>query len=1463
MSKKIISIFLLLIFAFNLIPAPALTAHAETADTANICYVKQGENGNGTYDNPFGSIQEAIESFGNSNGTVYIIGTYDMSYDNFSKWNNEITICGASSDSKISLSKGCAANFKGPTIITNIGFEMGEWSHIGNIGGKLVIDGITMPSNTMIHSGVFFDGILQSSELEIKSGSAEKIYLGGAYINSSSSGIVHDNTLIVNGGAVGFVLLNSDSYQPEHLGLNIGGNVNIIINGGHIYEIAIDSKPVININGSLNIIYNNGISEVPTSIPKNNIIGGVYKIFSAEGGMVTPSENEGKFILKADENKIAFINGQYFADGIVELNEGTTYVNWADYTQYRDTVKYNEKYPLASDFPEGLIPLSEDDIINEEKVYPLNTGFDEYNEIPGDSVTNEISLSEKSHSGKFSLKINAADTEMIPLRKTEEFIVGQNNYISTNAISLKRHAIKTNIVKLYINPGENAERISFYLSSANGDDEYSLIKNDKNGDGVFELGKDFSQGKWQEITLDLLEVSPELVNSKANGLYIKANQDSEWLIDDITSDYRVIEHIGADVSQFAKDNLINTDNGLQFSKNETDSGETIYNVNSVTTTASYPINGNLSSINIKAAYGEENETDNNKANDNESDLLLSPDIADFSDTSSWNLSDDAKIENGILSFYRSEQRFNFNLPSTEYRYKLYLEAVITEYGASVEFESGYKYDMTYNSSGIYEIIVPNNIGNYFTISSSSDVAISNINFTIVRDGYFSNELLKEYKVKAVHVYNDTSLSKNGIDYTELPGFEKDYQGKNQSIGSCIFSNVIVIRVVNTGCVDGQAKLSVYTRNDYHYSFGLGYGECDYLVFNTKDSDYISSINTYGYGVSDENDGHILITSITEYEPIDNNIKCSGSLKEISFPNLTYRLNSIDSLDELSKDKIIYVSKNNIYFYDINDKSSELYRSSCSKTLLSKNNKFVYYEKGDQGYIYNSDSESESIVEQTMFDKRMIDNEGNVYYYDTDKRVFKSTGDFVSNAFDSSISSHGIYISDDCQYICTSSHTISSDKTYENTYNIYKKSELGWYFHKTINFTTSKKNSIVTMVDSSLYTSYRIINVENGTVSEYDVDGCLLDIDKSEGLFNLDSDIQPSNYYYMIYNFDTNEKNVFHTNGSRAYALISSKNMVFLSQDGKHYIYNTIANESMVKSLLSFDGGNTWLTYLDGYWKSVYSGGTPDEYTLNSYGMTAPEISSVGSDAYNLLYSEGANIYNVGITMLVTSKSDKYTPTIKSIVFDTVHEKEDDCIYSAKFKKYDKDDYSRINRLFAFGNGKSSAEGYFLLGIGKEWLYSYKSGELLKLPYIENGILSDLKANWTTLKQYGMTESEINRIPQAALTELFLDKAKPNSEFYVIYVYKTTENSTKDIDFGVKMLSNKKTYIPQTFTLTVNLTDGKTIVCDNSTITYDEVMKFIEWLNGNKNNRTTDFYILNSGVNSYLINYGNITSISFN
>lgn len=1206
MSKKIISIFLLLIFAFNLIPAPALTAHAETADTANICYVKQGENGNGTYENPFGSIQEAIESFGNSNGTVYIIGTYDMSYDNFSKWNNEITICGASSDSKISLSKGCAANFKGPTIITNIGFEMGEWSHIGNIGGKLVIDGITMPSNTMIHSGVFFDGILQSSELEIKSGSTEKIYLGGAYINSSSSGIVHDNTLIVNGGAVGFVLLNSDSYQPEHLGLNIGGNVNIIINGGHIYEIAIDSKPVININGSLNIIYNNGMSEVPTSIPKNNIIGGVYKIFSAEGGMVTPSENEGKFILKADENKIAFINGQYFADGIVELNEGTTYVNWVDYTQYRDTVKYNEKYPLASDFPEGLIPLSEDDIINEEKVYPLNTGFDEYNEIPGDSVTNEISLSEKSHSGKFSLKINAADTEMIPLRKTEEFIVGQNNYISTNAISLKRHAIKTNIVKLYINPGENAERISFYLSSANGDNEYSLIKNDKNGDGVFELGKDFSQGKWQEITLDLLEVSPELVNSKANGLYIKANQDSEWLIDDITSDYRVIQHINADITQLANDNLIINDNNEIIFNNHTDENNSqLYDVRPVITGLNADIEGKVTKVNIEAAY-----IDGEYAN---SDIKYKDSIK--------------KI---ILPYY-SHSRYNENLP--------------------------WFYD-------------------------------------------------------------------------------------------------------------------------------------DYVLY-----------------VGDE-------------------------------PNNIYRYN-------MSDDTVDVIVDGNI-----------------SSLIASQNGRYLFYSAEDKQYILDIKTGNARNVNVNLLDVDFIDNNGDLYYHSdnvSSGTYYKATNDFC--AVSSIKPSSSLYVSNDCQYVVINyDSTVENSSDVINNFEVYKNSETGWYRYKVYTYLNTYTGNIVSIKEDILYTNNKMINLENGNIFNYNK-GSLRLIDGDTGIFSFPQ-------YYISHNFETNEETVFRLgnwlDSEYPYSFISSRNIVYIKDlYNNFYVYNTIANESMVKSLLSFDGGNTWLTYLDGYWKSVYSGGTPDEYTLNSYGMTAPEISSVGSDAYNLLYSEGANIYNVGITMLVTSKSDKYTPTIKSIVFDTVHEKEDDCIYSAKFKKYDKADYSRINRLFAFGNGKSSAEGYFLLGIGKEWLYSYKSGELLKLPYIESGILSDLKANWTTLKQYGMTESEINRIPQAALTELFLDKAKPNSEFYVIYVYKTTENSTKDIDFGVKMLSNKKTYIPQTFTLTVNLTDGKKIVCDNSTITYDEVMKFIEWLNGNKNNRTTDFYILNSGVNSYLINYGNITSISFN
>lgn len=1456
MLKKIISFIMAIILFLPLFPV--INTIAENIDETGPVsyYVKQNSTGGiGTVEKPFGRIEQAINALSDKPGTIYIVDTYNAENGFWDMKNNNIVITAASSNSKLVIGNGII--FRGYVVLKDIQIDMCEWSHIGNDGGKLVIDNIQMPQNTMIHAGITQDGIIMSSDIVFEDGSADRIFMGGAYVFSSSSGVKGDSTITINGGNVNQICLNTDNFADGHTGITVGGNVNIIINGGNVNCITTYDDAKMNITGALNIIYNNGYSAVNSNISDDKILGGVYTVFSGIGGKVMPSENESEFIIKADAGKIAYINGEYVNDGVIKLNCGNTQVSWVDYEQYVEfeESKFADEYPSITNFPHGIESITDETFLDEEKCYPLNTGFDDYNVFNGIDLSvygNELSLSENAYSGKFSLSINSSSEVFFPLRITEEFLVGQNNYISTNAISLKKYAVKTNLAELYINPGKNAEKISFYVSSGSGDSrKFSIIKSDVDGDGVFVTGEDFAQGKWQKVKLNLLNVFPEFESGKANGIYVKVNENSEWFFDELSSDYLVINHIDTDISKLVKDNLIVTDDGLQFLSKTDENGDVTYDTKPVVTTAKYSVNDKISSIIIDADYGnvtfEKEQT--------ESDFLLEHDVAHLIDKTSWELSEGAVFENNTLKFTSGEQKFSFDLPQTEQRYKLYLNADIKK-GAQIVFESGYKYVFKDDEpKGVHEIIVPNNIGTYMKIYAD-DVyftSISEINFTIIERDSKTDSLIKNYKVTEKYSFDDTSFSENGIDYTQLPGFNQDYSGKTDELSQFFSSDFIVLRIVNASLSDECPYLYVHrSDSDYDVHRSLQYGECDYVIPNSPYS--IRSINLYG-----NSQNKAMITGITGYSLRKSDEEYGQKTQKFNLPYSFFKVCDTNNIFLSDKSKFIYR-------YNAETGDDTMVASYVYDVKISDNGKYIFYDNhNDERYIYDvKTNETRPEANQNIYDKIVyLDNEGTAYYLD-DKKEKIFSGDKLFTAVNDS---RMICVSNDCEYLVLKGSETVTTTTGENTsttLKVYKKNidDGLWYFTKTLSYDYDVE--IVEFINSKIYTKDSFIDLENEITANYSTSGNLVGIYGNDFVFSLEEE-----GYYKIFNSETGEEETHMINNAkRVFYYDRNKNNILYSDNyiSNDYIcvYNTITNESMIKSLLSFDGGKNWYTYFNGEWQNVHSNSVPDNIILQKYGMTASEIASIDGDAYEKLYENGVEIYSVNIAMLINSKSKKFTPTLKGITVNTVSDGGKDYMYSAKYKKYNKNEYGSITKMLTFNETNREAEGYYILATGKDWLYTYKSNSVIKLPRTENGLLSDIRGNWTTLKQYGMSEGEINRIPPNELNHIFLNEEAANTEFFVVYVYKTIGESTKNTNFNVKLLYEKKNIVPSEFTLTIYLTDGKILVYDSSSIPYCEAKRFMDWLTKRKSAvYVSDFYKIETAETVRLINYKNISYAELN
>ena len=220
------------------------------------------------------------------------------------------------------------------------------------------------------------------------------------------------------------------------------------------------------------------------------------------------------------------------------------------------------EYPLKSEYPNGISAADSELFKNSKILRPINTGFEEINEISGinsDSYNGELMISEDKYTGKFALKVAKKSNDILPVKETDYFDIKKVNYES----------LLCNYIDVEIKPMYKSEKISFYtkikkeLSNGTVKEEYVLIKSDSDGDGIFKVGEDLSRGKWQKIRLSLLDIDDE--PDLASGIYINANAGSEWLLDDVYSGYKKINDNLLDLSQFVYGNIVHGDNGLKFS----------------------------------------------------------------------------------------------------------------------------------------------------------------------------------------------------------------------------------------------------------------------------------------------------------------------------------------------------------------------------------------------------------------------------------------------------------------------------------------------------------------------------------------------------------------------------------------------------------------------------------------------------------------------------------------------------------------------------------------------------------------------------------------------------------------------------------------------------------------------------------------------------------------------------------
>ena len=368
MTKKILSALLAIIMV--------VSCMAFTASAADTTYYVEAEatGGDGSKEEPFGTIEEAILALEGKNGTVVVTGSYDITKFKVDEgWEGMVTVKGADEDAVIVVTKGAGVLYRGDITFENIKFEIGEFAHFNPIGSKLIMDGGEGSEFAyMLHLSTYSNAVVDEAYAELKSGKINIVHGAGGYSTSYANGVMGDSTIIVDGATVKELRISADSFMENHTGISIGGNFNVIYNGGEIGGIAFKEATKPEIMGALNIIFNNGMEAPEKFAYPESAASGVFIIKSAEGGMVMPTAEVGVFEVKANKGKIAQINGEQVLNGKVTLEAGETEVTWVDGQQEepieikltidsKEIVKNGEKSELdvPAQIVEGrtLVPL--------------------------------------------------------------------------------------------------------------------------------------------------------------------------------------------------------------------------------------------------------------------------------------------------------------------------------------------------------------------------------------------------------------------------------------------------------------------------------------------------------------------------------------------------------------------------------------------------------------------------------------------------------------------------------------------------------------------------------------------------------------------------------------------------------------------------------------------------------------------------------------------------------------------------------------------------------------------------------------------------------------------------------------------------------------------------------------------------------------------------------------------------
>lgn len=236
--------------------------------------------------------------------------------------------------------------------------------------------------------------------------------------------------------------------------------------------------------------------------------------------------------------------------------------------------------------------------------------------------------------GDYTVRVGGSQTGSY----ATSFYFADPNSKKPDVVKTEEVQVKCNSYNLMIKPMFKSETISFYVKSyvqdenGNEKEQYVLIKSDSDGDGIFKVGEDLSRGKWQRIELNLLDTDIVFQSEAVAGLYVDANSYSEWIFDDIDSEYKKINQSNIPLSHFEKENIIYMESGLQFSKS---SDSIVFDNNEGVVTGGIDVSQKISEISVDSGSVYVNSDNTSESWEEKRKVLLNEPIS----SASWSVDD--------------------------------------------------------------------------------------------------------------------------------------------------------------------------------------------------------------------------------------------------------------------------------------------------------------------------------------------------------------------------------------------------------------------------------------------------------------------------------------------------------------------------------------------------------------------------------------------------------------------------------------------------------------------------------------------------------------------------------------------------------------------------------------------------------------------------------------------------------